>query len=37
MIIIEDDPRFDGAATPEATLVRNRDYRQMFSRLRRTT
>lgn len=36
MIIVEDDPRFDGANAPEATLVRNRDYRQMFTRLRRS-
>lgn len=35
VIIVEDDPRFDGANAPEATLVRNRDYRQMFTRLRR--
>jgi type II secretory pathway predicted ATPase ExeA len=35
MIIVEDDPRHDGGAVPEATLVRNRDYRQMFTRLRR--
>lgn len=36
VIIVEDDPRFDGTKAPEATLVRNRDYRQMFTRLRRS-
>lgn len=37
LIIVEDDPRYYGAKTAEATLVRNRDYRQMFTRLRRNS
>jgi type II secretory pathway predicted ATPase ExeA len=35
MIIIEDDPIIDAAGVSETTVVRKKDYRQMFAKLRR--